>query len=170
MRKTSLYRQPLGNPMPIAELITPNQARLLPQSTGNGNAAENLVDYGWYKGNSGNRVHAGGEKLPNGFGLYDMHGNVSEYCLDASDSKCGLTDAQLASRIAIVDPCGVWTGVSGGSFRMLRGGNYANDAALCRSGFRYESMHPDAGSTAYGARLVCPLPRAQFPAPVNPNP
>ena len=33
MRKTSLYRQPLGNPMPIAELITPNQARLLPQST-----------------------------------------------------------------------------------------------------------------------------------------
>ena len=33
MRKTSLYRQPLGNPIPIAELITPNQARLLPQST-----------------------------------------------------------------------------------------------------------------------------------------
>ena len=135
-----------------------------------GNSGANLKDYGWYKDNSDNRVHVGGEKLPNGFGLYDMHGNVSEYCLDAPDSKCGLTDAQLASETPIVDPCGVWQGVSGGSFRMLRGGNFSSDYQICRSGFRYESMHPDAGATYYGARLVCPLPGATFPAPVNPNP
>ena len=134
-----------------------------------GNSAVNLNDYGWYKDNSGNRAHVGGEKLPNGFGLYDMHGNVSEYCLDAPDANCGLTDAQLASATPIVDPCGVWKGVSGGSFRMLRGGNFSSDYQICRSGFRYESMHPDAGATYYGARLVCPLPGATFPVPVDPS-
>ena len=64
MRKTSLYRQPLGNPMPIAELITPNQVRLLPQSTGEQQGDRILVESGLKADES--FVIAGTHKLRDG--------------------------------------------------------------------------------------------------------
>jgi formylglycine-generating enzyme required for sulfatase activity len=47
-----------------------------------GNDKKQLRDYGWYYDNSNNRTHPVARKKPNSWGLYDMHGNVFEYCLD----------------------------------------------------------------------------------------
>jgi formylglycine-generating enzyme required for sulfatase activity len=47
-----------------------------------GSDRELLLQYGWFVNNSGGRVHRGGEKLPNGWGLFDVCGNVMEWCWD----------------------------------------------------------------------------------------
>jgi len=51
-----------------------------------GNTESNLVNYAWYSANSGSRTHQVGLKLPNAFRLYDMHGNVDEWCWDWYDT------------------------------------------------------------------------------------
>ena len=72
---------------------------------------------GWYSGNSGDKPHPVGEKNPHAFGLYDMHGNVLEWCEDVFDLKP------------------VWTSGSGG--RVFRGGGWSYLAGYCRSATRY---------------------------------
>jgi formylglycine-generating enzyme required for sulfatase activity len=84
-----------------------------------------LGSYAWYDSNSGDTTHAVGQKLPNAWGLYDMHGNVWEWCLDWYSSYSGNS---------VSDPQGPITG----SARVVRGGGYDDffGSGLCRSADR----------------------------------
>jgi len=91
-------------------------------NTGDGEKA--MAEAGWYLGNSKDTTHAVGQKKPNVWGLYDMHGDVCEWCSDwYGDYPSG--DA--------TDPHGPDYGTS----RVLRGGSLAsNPAENCRSAYR----------------------------------
>jgi formylglycine-generating enzyme required for sulfatase activity len=81
-------------------------------------------EYAWYDANSGNETHRVGKKRPNAWGLYDMHGNVWEWCSD----WYGIYAASPQT-----DPAGPSTG----SLRVLRGGCWYSPAVNCRSANRY---------------------------------
>ncbi len=87
-----------------------------------------LNQYGWSKENAGGKSHPVGTKLPNPFGLFDMHGNLYEWCGDYYDEK-------WYSASTLNDP----NGPSLGSNRVLRGGYWNHLASSCRSAFRYSS-------------------------------
>ena len=84
-----------------------------------------------------------GSYLPNAWGLYDMHGNVQEWCLDWwYNEGYGTKPA--------VDPCGPATG----TLRVLRGGSWKRNAQLCRSAFK-DGDWPWNVYELYGFRIVC---------------
>jgi formylglycine-generating enzyme required for sulfatase activity len=82
-----------------------------------GDSSEELGDYAWYDGNSGGRTHPVGEKKPNAFGLYDMHGNVREWCEDYWHDSYKDKPKDLNAS------AGAWT-VGGSNSRVLRGGSW----------------------------------------------
>ncbi|MCL4181167.1 MAG: SUMF1/EgtB/PvdO family nonheme iron enzyme [Verrucomicrobia bacterium] len=97
----------------------------------------NLTAYAWYWDNSDDQTHSVGQKLPNPWGLYDMHGNVYEYCQDwFGDYPGGFA----------VDPQGPATG----SERVIRGGRFRSGEGDCRSAGRY----PGGGYHIPGFRVV----------------
>ena len=85
-----------------------------------GNVLDNVA---WYDSNSGNKTHDVGQKSPNELGLYDMSGNVCEWCADWYGSY---------SSNSQTNP----TGASGGSDRVKRGGSWLGSARYCRVSFR----------------------------------
>ncbi len=82
-----------------------------------------LPEYGWFNRNSSRRTHTVGLLEPNAWGLYDMHGNVWEWCSDRHGEY---------PKGAVSDP----TGPKEGSFRVYRGGSWFIDAADCQSAYR----------------------------------
>ena len=90
-----------------------------------GDSATGLDEYGWYKGNSGGQSHSVGEKKPNAWDLFDMHGSEWEWCADWSDR--GYYRASPGN-----DPRGPATG----SNRVYRGGSWNTPVSLCESAFR----------------------------------
>jgi formylglycine-generating enzyme required for sulfatase activity len=112
-----------------------------------GNFVSRLDDYGWYRRNSGAETHPVGEKAPNAWGLYDMHGNVLEWVQDwygaypgkSLTDPVGLQGGAAGFVVAhiwksLTDPAGL---PGGGSHRLVRGGSWCDYAAYCRAAFRY---------------------------------
>ena len=127
-----------------------------------GAASQNEV--AWTPGNA-SVIHPVGELKPNGWGLYDMLGNLCEVCLEGLDAKYGLTDEQLASNTPVTDPYGP---VAVSDNDVLRGGSYSLDVTKARSGDRTTQTHKSSTWGDPGYRLVCPLPGETFADPVLP--
>jgi formylglycine-generating enzyme required for sulfatase activity len=109
------------------------------------------------------RTTAVGSYQPNAFGLYDMHGNVAEWCWDSYESKPSGSGA-----IGVTDP----GGPNSGSDRVIRGGWYSSTAEQSRSAFRGSNGFPMYNSyKGLGFRVVLapsPLPNGTpFHAPLN---
>ena len=104
-------------------------------------AGSNYInDVAWYVENSPESTQAVGKKQPNELGLYDMSGNVMEWC---SDYYTDYTEQ------AQNNP----TGATSGTYRVLRGGVYLRPATLCRIAARSYAFE-DTSVSYYGARLV----------------
>ena len=110
-----------------------------------GDKEEDLNRVGWYEKNSGSRLHPVGEKEPNEFGLFDMHGNVWEWVED--DWHSSYEEAP--------DDGSAWIDSPRGSGRVVRGGCWFFPAEHCRSASRgrYE---PGDRNLRLGFRLVLP--------------
>ena len=106
-----------------------------------GNNHSELMRYVWFDDNSGGRTHPVGEKRPNPWGLYDMHGNVWEWCYD----WYGAYPDRAAE-----DPCGP----PSGGFRVVRGGGWNYSAGRLRSANRYSGGAPGSRGYYVGFRLA----------------
>ena len=95
-----------------------------------GNQEALLRKYGNFLPWSEQRITQCGDKLPNGYGLFDMHGNVWEWCHDWYGDY---------GWQAVVDP----TGAKTGSYRVFRGGSWGDGASFCRSAGRSRSTPGD---------------------------
>ncbi len=122
----------------------------------------NMDEVGRYGGNGGsgytqncspsNGTAVVGSYCPNNWGLYDMHGNVYEWCLDQWQSSG-------YGREAVVDPLGPDSGGTGsGVARMPRGSYWLMDACYCRTAFRLWGYNSSYNDYRFGFRMVLCLP------------
>ncbi len=109
-------------------------------TTGDYGGTGNLHEMGWYDGNSNRQTHPVGQKKPNAWGIYDMHGNVWEWVQDWYKGYSGEVET---------DP----QGASTGSSRVYRGGGWLCPAARCRSALRLD-FSPGGRGGHLGFRLV----------------
>lgn len=111
-----------------------------------------LDEIAWYSGNSGEEVHPVAKLRPNDFGLYDMIGNVGEFCWDYYDSSyyedCVSREAKV---VATVDPVGPARGIS----RIVRGGDFCEDSHRLVASARESAS---GSSVVIGFRLARTIP------------
>jgi len=107
------------------------------------NDENKLGDYAWYAGNSDNTTHEVGKKEANAFGLYDMSGNVCEWCWN------WFTDSYDTTTEGGSDP----TGSSAGSDRVYRGGSIGGNSGFCAVSCRY-GYSPYDHNRCLGFRVV----------------
>jgi formylglycine-generating enzyme required for sulfatase activity len=117
-----------------------------------------LKDMGWFRDNSGNKTHQVGRKHPNAWGLYDMQGNVWEWCMDWYESY---------STSAMTDPSGPVTGTD----RILRGSSWDYGAISCH--YRGLRVQPYERCDNLGFRVaftpaVPPPANRKTPTPAEP--
>lgn len=112
--------------------------------------SNNLDDVAWYSGNSSNTIHEVGQKKPNELGLYDMSGNVWEWCLDYHGKYNAKSKKDQS-------------GPESGKDRIARGGAYCENATVGNEGFSNfwvfsrGAFDPTPGSNI-GLRLVINIP------------
>lgn len=105
-----------------------------------GDSEADLGEHAWFAGNSGDTTHPVGKKLPNAWGLHDMHGNVWEWCQDWY--------GEYPKEVA-VDPAGTFRGTS----RVLRSGSWHDFAWVCRASYR-DVNDPGIRNGNFGFRVA----------------
>jgi formylglycine-generating enzyme required for sulfatase activity len=116
-----------------------------------GDNDDDLLRAGWYNGNSGLKTHPVGQKTPNAWGLYDMHGNVWEWVQDwKGDYPAG----------NVTDPAGPLSG----STRVYRGGSWFSGAEFCRSAFRHTGAPSLRRDGSLGFRLLRTVAASDSPS------
>jgi formylglycine-generating enzyme required for sulfatase activity len=103
-----------------------------------GDDENQLGDYAWFIDNSDNVTHPVGKKRPNPWGIYDMHGNVWEWCVNKWTGHYDIA----------------WKSYKGS---LLRGGACDSYPGLCRSAYRGDR---DVLGYGHGFRVVCDLPQS----------
>lgn len=106
--------------------------------------ADNLEDYEWFLDNAGATAHGIGKKLPNAWNLYDMNGNVAEWCYDWYNENFYTTSAA-------VDPVNITPGAK----RVARGGYLKKESEFCRPAYRF-NCDIDVAPAELGFRVVFP--------------
>ncbi|MFN7569582.1 MAG: SUMF1/EgtB/PvdO family nonheme iron enzyme, partial [Microcystis sp.] len=109
-----------------------------------GDDANQLGDYAWYKGNSQKTTHPVGQKRPNGWGLYDMSGNVWEWCEDNWHNNY----------IGAPKDGSAWL-TNDNDYQIVRGGSWYDNPDGCRSAFRSLNYRRGNDFNGLGFRVVC---------------
>ena len=106
-------------------------------SFGDSHLVDQLSEYGWWRTNSGETPMPVGQLKPNPWGLYDIHGNVFEWCLDDYDAY----------------EEGGWVAFSGADYKVIRGGSFYCPANILRSACRIEPQIADFRNWLTGLRV-----------------
>ena len=108
-------------------------------STTTYSGSDTIDDVAWYLSNSSSKIHEVKGKNANSLGIYDMSGNVWEWCYD----WCSRINSSTAD-----------TGASSGSSRVLRGGSWYGDGFSCQVSSRHDGSLPSSRGVYYGFRVV----------------